>query len=97
MRRSLITFVLVLAATGCSDFPQLDGTISARARSAAYPRILPLDGLMSGVAATGTGAELGNLPARLARLRGRARAMRASPVVDGATRARMMAALARYN
>ncbi len=97
MRRSAITFILVLAAAGCSDFPQLESTISERARAAAYPRILPLDGLMGDVAASGSGAGLGNLPARLARLQSRARVMRARPVVDAPARARMMAALARYN
>ena len=96
MRRSLFTLVLVLASAGCSDFPQLDGVTSERARAADYPRILPLDQLLAGPQTSGTGADLGTLPGRLSRLRGRAQALRSRPVVDTATRARMMAALARH-
>ena len=97
MRRSLFTIILVLAATGCTQFPELDRAVSARARAAAYPQILPMDGLERDVQATGSGSGLGNLPGRLARLQSRARSMRARPVVDSATRARMMAALARHS
>ena len=98
MRRGRFTIALMLAsllaAAGCSDFPQLDGVVSERARAADYPRILPLDQLLSG--ARGTGSGLGTLPARLSNLRGRAYAMRSRPVIDAASRARMMAALARH-
>ncbi|HHB80594.1 MAG TPA: hypothetical protein ENK83_02440 [Aliiroseovarius sp.] len=97
MRRSIFSFFLVLAAAGCSQFPELDQEVSARARAAQYPQILPLEGMQHDLQASGRGSGMGNLPARLARLQSRARSMRARPVVDRATRARMMAALARHS
>ena len=99
MRRSLVVFLGFLLLAGCADFPQLDASVSDRARAAAYPRILPLDGLLAVADARPEGAAaagLGNLPARLARLQARANAMRGRPVIDPATRARLRAALARH-
>ncbi len=96
MRRILLAFSLILAASGCSDFPELDAAVSARARSGEYPRILPLDDLLAAVPARTATTGIGNLPARLARLRSRARQMRARPVIDSMSRARMLAALARH-
>ncbi len=98
MRRGLFTIALLLATTGCTDFPDLDAVVSERARTADYPRITPLDQLLAAPRAQqGAGAGLGNLPARLSRLRARAHAMQARPVIDAQTRARLMAALARHN
>lgn len=90
---------LVLALASCAEFPELDRAMSSRARSAPYPRLLPMQTLLaasparSGEVAFATGA----LPARAASLRARARALRARPVIDTATRARLMAAVARHN
>lgn len=87
--------MLVLVA-GCTDFPNLDGAISARARNADYPLLLPLDALVASVPPVQSGLGVGALPARLGNLRARAAALRARPVIDGATRRRMQAALRRH-
>lgn len=92
--RPIRLLVLISALAGCSEFPELSQAVSARARNAAYPQILPLDQLLASLPATAPGRETGTLAARAAALRARARQM-AGPVVDATTRTRMQAALAR--
>ena len=88
---------LLIALSACGRFPDLEGSISERARLADYPRLVPLEPLL---ATAFTGAqdarnESAGLVARAARLRIRAAAMR-RPVVDRRTRARLAAALRRH-
>lgn len=87
---------MLIAISGCSDFPDLDGAVSARAQAADYPAILPLDGLLASVPAVEPGLGVGDLPERLRRLQARAANLRGRSVVDAGTRARMNAALARH-
>ncbi len=109
MRRVIFTLVLAPALAGCSTFPELEQTASARARMAPYPQILPMEELLppdrggrpdgrATPADERAGSRLapGALPARLAGLQRRARLLRARPVIDSASRARMLAALARH-
>ncbi len=95
MRRAVIIAVFA-TLVGCSDFPELDAVVSDRARNAAYPEILPLSALVASVPPVQTGLGVGNLTSRLQNLRARAAIARSRPVVDAATRARMMAALNRH-
>ncbi len=97
MRRIFFILAAISALASCTDFPDLDATASDRARAAPYPRILPLGQILAR-ATTGAqaGLVLGNLPARLTRLRARAARLRGQPVIDDATRARLQAALARH-
>ncbi len=95
LHRSLL-FTLVLALPACADFPLLDAAVSDRARIADFPRILPLDALIASVPPHQGGLGVGDLPTRIQALQARATTMRAHPVIDAATRARMQAALARH-
>ena len=89
-------YALVLAAlAGCARFPQLDEVISAQARAADYPALVASDSVGFAEDASDDDAGTAALAARVARLRARARAMRA-PVVDKQTRVRMHNALARH-
>ena len=94
--RITVLLSILLAVTGCSDFPDLDAAVSARARAADYPAILPLDGLLASVPEIEPGLGVGDLPQRVHRLQGRAANLRGRAVVDAGTRARMNAALARH-
>ena len=90
---------LLALATGCADAPRLDTGLSARARGAAYPELVPLGPLLAGVSAAQSDHDIptltGNLPARAAALRARAARLRGT-VVDAAARDRMRAAVARH-
>jgi len=73
--------------------------MSARARDAAYPELVPLGPLLAGVSQAQGDHDIatltGNLPARAAALRARASRMRGA-VVDAPSRDRMRAAIARH-
>lgn len=94
-RPALILALTAALLAGCTGFPRLDGTISAHARRADYPRLAPIDQLIAGADDQQiTDVTIGGLQARIAGLRARAARLR-GPVVDPATRARMQAALDR--
>ncbi len=98
MRRTFFTLAALVTLAACSPFPDLGPAGGERVRAAPYPALLPLERILARAGPQGQiRAELGNLPARLARLRERARWLRNRQVVDDATRARMQAALARHN
>lgn len=90
--------LLCLALSGCTQFPQLDAVVSASAKSAAYPRLQPLDGVLARANASTTdpAALRGDLAARVAALRARAARLR-GPIIEPAVRARMNAALRRHS
>lgn len=76
---------------GCTQFPQLDATLSDEVRRAPYPDLVPLDSLQDRMEMTQV--QPGTLPAieeRIARLKARAAGLRGS-VIDSAARARMQA------
>ena len=97
-----VLFGGLIALAACSGFPEIEIPPSAAARGAAYPRIVPIEGLMimalgprtgSGeraAPATATALTQG-IAAHVARLKARAALMRGAPV-DAETRARLAAA-----
>ncbi len=89
--------LLGLLIAGCTPFPELAARISPEARRAPYPALLPMDELLerreTGRLAPGAADEM---EARIARLRARARALAARPVLTPAERARLEAALHRF-
>lgn len=65
--------------------------------TAGYPTLLPIDQVLAGVEDGTDGTHsAGNLAARAARLKARARAL-GGPVLDAAARARLTAAVTRHN
>jgi len=96
LRTCLLLALTVTIAFGCTRFPALDARISAQARAADFPRLLPMTQLMAGVSeAQIVDATSADLAARMARLRARAARLR-GPVIDPASRARLMAAIRRH-
>jgi len=82
---------LAAGAPGCTQFPDLDASVTDAARAGPYPDLVPLDGLQARLATSRIAPDtLPAIEARIARLRARAARLRGS-VVDGATRARMQA------
>jgi len=94
--RKVLLIMLVLAINGCTDFPDLETAVSARAQAAAYPAILPLDALLASVPPVEAGLGVGTLPQRLRHLQARAAQLRGHAVVDARSRARLLAALGRH-
>lgn len=87
----LIVMIAIVGLGACTDFPEIDVTIDAAARSADFPTLLPLDPLLakSNIATTQiTPASVAAFDARIANLRSRASRLR-GPVIDAATRTRM--------
>ncbi|QDC10227.1 hypothetical protein FHY55_13645 [Oceanicola sp. D3] len=95
---SRAALLLCLALAGCTQFPELDAVVSASAKSAAYPRLQPLDSVLARAnsSTNDPDAVRGNLAARVAALRARAARMR-GPIVEPSIRARMNAALRRHS
>ena len=86
---------LLALATGCADTPRLDPAMSARARDAAYPELVPLGPLLAGLPMDDGDLGTGTLTARAAALRARAARLRGT-VVDAPARDRMRAAVTRH-
>ena len=90
MRQVLIALGFMALLGGCAQFPQLDAAISAEARRAEYPELIPAQGLLDRRETGRITAETGpDLLARADRLRARARILRRITVVDEATRIRL--------
>lgn len=83
---------LVLALPGCTRFPELDSAITAEARDAGYPELLPTATLaaMAAEPAREPDDQVARDPdeARAARLRARAARLRGA-VIDADTQSRM--------
>jgi len=83
---------LVLALTGCTRFPELDSAITAEARGADYPELLPTATLaaMAAEPAPEPDDQAARDPdeVRAARLRARAARLRGA-VIDADTQTRM--------
>ncbi len=90
MRRSYaLVLIAALGAAGCTQFPQLDATLTDESRRAPYPDLVPLSGLQARI--DGTRIDPGTAPAIEARIDGlksRATAL-SGTVIDSDTRARM--------
>lgn len=89
MRRATLIFCLALA--GCTQFPDLDGTVAPDLEQADFPDFLPTDQLRAGAAtsATDPGKTTAALDARIAALRSRAAALQRRRIVDEADQTRL--------
>jgi hypothetical protein len=87
----MLRFCLIgLALAGCTQFPELDRTITPEVEAADYPALIPLEPVLAGTTiAPDRGADTEEaVQARAAALRARADRLRGG-VVDGETQARM--------
>ena len=91
MPRLCLAVCLLLAA--CVDVPEIGDRIPPESRDAAYPSLIPLDGLEPGPADPAAEAEEAErqLAARAAALKARAARLGQGPVIDPATEDRMRA------
>ncbi len=95
-RIPVILLLVILPISGCTDFHELDGQISAQARAADFPSLLPLDQILSGAQDVQITPETtAGLSARLARLRARAARLR-GPVLSRSDRQQLRAAVQRH-
>lgn len=93
MWRILFLSFGLLAA--CTEFPALDGKVSAAARAAPYPKLLPIDDLLTRPTPPRLSeTDVTALAARAARLRRRAAALQ-GPVIDQSTRKRLASSVAK--
>jgi len=88
--------VLAFALAACTaNLPDIDATISERARAADYPTLQPLPDLITrSEAGSSVVVETASLNARVARLKARARALKGRTIIDGATRLKLINAAA---
>lgn len=97
MARFLLLIPLVLA-TSCTDFPELDSAVSSDARSAPYPQLVPMAGLLSAAHDTRLSEDTGrSLADRAARLRRKAAYLRRTDALSARDRARLLAAIERHH
>ena len=90
MRRHITLALFFNAAlTACSQFPQLDDTVSTSARNAAYPDLVPVENIQNQVPEARIEAtDAMDATARAARLKARAARLKGA-ILDDATRQRM--------
>ncbi|GGO50901.1 hypothetical protein SAMN05444398_101848 [Roseovarius pacificus] len=91
MRSDALVFLALTAvfATGCTQFPALEDTVSEEARNAPYMTLEPVETLRAGVPGNRIeDTDTATMEARIARLRTRAARLSGS-VVDSQTRSRM--------
>lgn len=93
--RPLLPLLAAALLSACTDFPQLDAAISAEARRADYPALVPANDLL-GKRSDGTITEATGLAlqARATNLQARARLLRGQPI-DEETRLLLRARLRR--
>ena len=85
---------LVGLVTACTDFPELDGTVSPALEKADFPKLVPVESLLAGAEDVQiTDQTTAQLAGRVARLRARAARLKRT-VVDRGTRARMRVGVA---
>lgn len=86
-----ILLVATLLCAGCTQFPDLDARLSAEARAAPYPALVPLEQITARDQPSRITTEQDTvMAARIAALRLRAAGLRGS-VLDGSSRARLQA------
>ena len=96
--RLVICFVIVVAVTACTDFPDLGDAVSDRAARSDFPALQPIDALIARAATDETrSAEFNNqiIVARVARLKARAARLK-RPVISAKDRRRMTRAIRRH-
>jgi hypothetical protein len=86
-----LSLAFSLALGGCTQFPELNGTVAPELEAAAYPALVPLEPLLNSdtLPVTDTVQTTQDLQARIAALRARARALQRRAVVDGSARQRL--------
>lgn len=82
---------LCLALLGCTQFPELEGTVAPDVETAAYPDLVPLGPLLANSAPVVEDpvATTDALESRVTALRARAGALQRGTIVDSATRTRL--------
>lgn len=89
MHRLLASLIAAAALSACSQFPELDDSLGAEARSARYPDLVPVETLRAGLSEPRiTDQTTASLEARVTNLRARAARLRGT-VLDSASRARL--------
>ena len=93
MRAACLALLFALCA--CTQFPELDGTVSPEVEGAAYPALVPLGPLLASAVPAGSDPvqTTQNLEARITLLRARARALQRRSVLDASARARLTGGL----
>lgn len=89
------TLVLCLALTGCTQFPALDGAISAELENADFPALVPVETLLarSEPIVRDPVQTTQALESRVAGLRARANTLQNRAIIDARTKSRLLAAL----
>lgn len=87
--------MLCLTLTACTQFPELDDTVSPSVADTGFPALLPLEQLKANTApiVSDPVQTTETLQTRVSALRARAQALQRRSIVDPVTRARMQAAL----
>ncbi|KMW58001.1 hypothetical protein AIOL_002969 [Candidatus Rhodobacter oscarellae] len=90
----MLTLAAGAVLAGCAQFPELDAAVSARAKAADYPSLVPADDILAKRREARLSPEDGAaLLERAERLRQRGAILRALPVIDEETRRRISARL----
>ena len=89
------TALICLTLTACTQFPELDNTVTPDVEASDFPTLVPLEPLLAGAAPVVSDPvqTTETLEARVAALRARARALQQRSIVDPVTRERMRASL----
>ena len=92
--RPQIALLVACGLAACTQFPELDRTVSPELAASAYPALVPLEPVLAQAAAGRVDARAtqASLEARVARLRARAARLRGS-VLTGRERQRLAAGL----
>ena len=87
--------LLCFSLAACTQFPELEDTVSPSVQNAKFPKLLPLEPLMADTApiVSDPVETTQALERRVAALRARARALQRRDIIGAATRARMRARL----
>lgn len=95
MHTAFTCLALLGLLVGCARFPEVDSRATRAAPDAPFPTLLPLDELAARADAPDRAeAAARQVTSRAASLRAQAAALRGTTVLDPATRARLLAALA---
>tara|TARA_R110002094_G_scaffold1589_3_gene6922 strand:+ start:1942 stop:2238 length:297 start_codon:yes stop_codon:yes gene_type:complete len=88
--RPLLWFVPVLALIGCTQFPDLDGTVRPEVKDTPYPELVPLEPILAAADTISIDPDQteATLTRRLSGLRTRANAMRGA-VISGPEKKRL--------
>jgi len=86
--RSFIVATLI-AVAGCSQFPELEASVTDETRDAPYPKLVPLETLQARIGDERITPEMGQtVQVRATRLKSRAARLRRT-IIDDSTRSRM--------